>query len=100
MNHPSEIAEILLEILTTGLLRIRGLGWSGDAKRCGIEGDHIHNLPHLVTHCDFIGLAHYWEVERTSYISQTGAEQLVVWERLWRQLQIHVEAPASSTSTR
>ena len=95
--HP-EISEILLAILTTGLLRIRALGWSGNAKRCAIEVDHIHNLPHLVTHCDLDGLAYYWEVERTSYINQTDAKQLAVWEPLWRQLQIHIETLASSTA--
>jgi hypothetical protein len=97
MNDSSGIADILLEILTTGLLRIRALGWSGDAKRCAIEADHIHNLPHLVTHCDPDRLVYYWEVERPSYVNQTEPAQLAVWEPLWGQLQIHVEALASST---
>src|SRR6516225_8758606 len=99
MNDSSEIANILLEIITTGLLRIRAFGWSGDAKQCAVEADHIHNLPHLVTQGGLDGLTYYWEVERTSFINQTDAQQLAVWEPLWRQLQIHIEALASSTAT-
>ncbi len=50
MNCPPEVAEILLEILQNGLLRIRMLGWSDAGHRCAIEADHLHNLPHLLTH--------------------------------------------------
>src|SRR5262245_23313282 len=98
MNDSSDIADILQEILTIGLHRIRALAWSGDAKRCAIEADHIHNLPHLVTHGNREELAYYWKVERASYINQTDAKQLAVWEPLWRRLQIHIEALASSTT--
>jgi hypothetical protein len=99
MNEHSGIAETLLEILQLGLLRIRALGWSGDARRCAVEADHIHNVPRLVVDCDSSRLAYYWEVERIAYINQTEPELLAVWEPLWRQLQIHVETAASSTST-
>jgi len=50
MTCPTEIAEILTEILRTGLLRIRALGWSGNAERCAIEADHLHNVPDLLAH--------------------------------------------------
>ena len=99
MSDSSECMRILLEILTTGLLRIRALGWSGDAKRCAVEADHIHNLPHLLAHHDPDRLAYYWEVERAAYIHQTEPEQLADWEPLWRQLRSHVEAGAPSGST-
>jgi hypothetical protein len=99
MNDSSEIAGILLEMLTTGLLRIRALGWAGDSRRCAVEADHIHNLPFLLRNCDPYGLAYYWEVERVSYIDQSGPDQLAAWEPLWQRLQIHVEATATSAST-
>jgi hypothetical protein len=50
MPCPTEIAEILVKLLTTGLLRIRVLGWSGDAEGCAIESDHIHNVPDRLVH--------------------------------------------------
>jgi hypothetical protein len=100
MNASTEIKDVLREILATGLLRIRSLAWSGDARRCAIEADHIHNLPHLLVQDDSGGLASYWEVERTSYIDQSEPDQLRMWEPLWQRLQPHVEAMASSGTTR
>jgi hypothetical protein len=91
MNDWSETAEILLEILKTGLLRIRALAWSEDAKRCAVEADHLHNLPYLLAHCDADALAYDWDVERALYMDQTESAQLVAWEPLWRRLQTHVE---------
>jgi hypothetical protein len=98
MTCSTEIAEILTEILTTGLLRIRALGWSGEAERCAIESDHIHNLPDLLTHYSSERLGYYWNVERTSYISQSPVSDLAVWEPVWRQLQGQIEASALSNS--
>jgi len=100
MICPTEIAEILTEILTIGLLRIRALGWSGNADRCAIEADHIHNVPDLLAHYSPERLVYYWNVERPSYISQTPASELADWEPLWRQLNAHVETLAYSGSMR
>src|ERR1043166_741489 len=44
MQCPPEIAEIVTQIISMGLLRIRASGWSGNADRCAIEADHLHNL--------------------------------------------------------
>jgi hypothetical protein len=98
MNCSPEVSQLLLEILTTGFLRIRALGWSGDAERRAIESDHIHNVPELMAHFSPELLAYYWDVERNSYIQQTSPTQLSVWEPLWRELQIQLEAVASLTS--
>jgi hypothetical protein len=100
MTCSTEIAEALTEILTTGLLRIRFLGWSGNAERCAIEADHIHNVPDLLAHYSPERLDYYWNVERSSYISQTPAAELAGWEPLWRQLNEHIEALACSNSAR
>jgi hypothetical protein len=93
-----EVYQLLLEILTTGLLRIRALGWSGDAERCAIESDLIHNAPDILAHFSSERLAYYWDVERISYIKPTAPPQLAVWESLWRELQIQLQALASPTS--
>jgi hypothetical protein len=98
MNCSPEVSQLLLEMLRTGLLCIRALGWSGDAERCAIEADHIHNVPDLLAHFSPERLAFYWDVERISYIKRTPPPQLEVWEPLWRKLQIELEALASSTS--
>jgi hypothetical protein len=100
MTCSTELAEILIEILTTGLLRIRALGWSGEAKRCAIESDHIHNVPDLLAHYSPERFDYYWNVERSSYINQTPVSELAVWEPLWRQLNEHLEAIACSSSER
>jgi len=100
MTCPTEIAEILTEILRTGLLRIRALGWAGNAETCATEADHLHNVPDLLAHYSPERLVYYWDVERRSYISQTPPSDLAVWEPLWRQLNAHVEKPACSSAVR
>ncbi len=82
MTCSPEVSQLLLEILTIGLLRIRAMGWSDDAERCAIEADHIHNVPDLLAHFSAERLVYYWDVERNSYIKQTSPTQLSVWEPL------------------
>jgi hypothetical protein len=100
MSCPHEIAEIILEILSLGLLEVRYLAWTEDATRCGAEADHIHNLPALLLRYSPELLVHYWEVERVSYMSLVSADRLAVWEPLWRRLQTHVETLAPSNSVK
>ena len=66
MNCPPEIADMLLEILRTGLLRIRPHAWPGEAELCAIEADHIHNLPDLLADYLRDKLVYYWDVERAA----------------------------------
>jgi len=98
MNCSPEVAEILTAILQTGLLRIRALGSAGNAQTCAIEADHIHNVPDLLMHGSRERLDYYWNVERPSYIQQTPATELAVWEPLWRQLSSHIQPLACSKS--
>jgi hypothetical protein len=95
MNCSPEVSQLLLEILSTGLLRIRAFGWSGNAARCAIEADHIHNVPDLLAHFSTELLAFYWDISRTSYINETPPPHLAVWEPLWRELQFQLDALAS-----
>src|SRR5438067_2078010 len=86
MRCPLEISEIVLKILETGLLRLRSLGWSGQADRCAIEADHIHNLPSLLSDFSPERLVYYWDSERPAYIAQLPEEQRGGWELLWQRL--------------
>jgi hypothetical protein len=92
MNCPVEIAAILTDIITIGLLHIRTLGWSGNSQRCAIEADHIHNLPYLLINFAPQRLVYYWEAERASFVNQTPRSDLAVLEPLWQRLSPHVEA--------
>jgi hypothetical protein len=100
MSCPSEISEILLAIVETGLLRIRSLAWSGRSGLCATEADHIHNLPALVADFSPETLRYYWEVERSSYIDRTSHDQLTAWELLWQRLRPHAECLDAMTQTR
>lgn len=90
MKCPPEIAEILLAILQTGLLRIRALAWSDDSRRCAVEADHLHNLPSLLTNYSVDLLQYYWNVERTSFMSQNAEEEAPGFEPHWKRLESYV----------
>jgi len=90
MQCPPEIAEIILDILKIGVLRIRGAAWAGDSARCAIEADHIHNLPDLLRDYSAQLLQFYWEISRTSVTSQLPAEELAAFQSLWNKLRRHV----------
>ena len=83
MECPPEIAEVLLRILTTGLLRIRAHGWDDNPQRCAVEADHLHNLPSLLASFSLDRLEYYWETERVSYMKQSAPEDMLVFVPLW-----------------
>lgn len=91
MSCPPGVAEIVLKVLETGLLRLRTLAWAGQPDLCAVEADHLHNLPDLLS--DFSGekLAYYWGVERTAYMARLPESDLVIWEPLWQALRPHAE---------
>jgi hypothetical protein len=75
----------LLDLLRTGLLRIRVLGWNGQANKSAAEADHLHNLPELILNPLLELLAYYFDNSRPAFI-KTGAhtEQ---FDPLWKQLE-------------
>jgi hypothetical protein len=75
---------------------VRSLAWEGQVEQCGIESDHIHNLPDLIADYAPEKLAYYWNVERLEYMRQIPREQLGGWEPLWQQLRDKVEAANAS----
>jgi hypothetical protein len=85
MNCPPEVAEVLLEILRVGLLRIRAAGWSKNSSRCAIEADHLHNVPGLLDTYSLERLKYYWEAEKPSFERQLSPGDLAfqsAWGRL------------------
>jgi hypothetical protein len=90
MTCPPEIAEVVREILKTGILRIRQLAWAQDAGRCAVEADHIHNLPDLLTDYSPDLLRYYWEAERTSFIQQSATGDRARFDPLWAKLAPHL----------
>lgn len=83
---PSCIAEPLLEILTSGLLSIRVLGWNGNAEACASHADHLHNIPSLINHYSDARLLYYWHTERPIFIQELGgcigSDVTSAWSRL------------------
>ena len=91
MTCPPDIAAVLVEILQIGLLRIRTLGYQGDARRCIYESDHIHNLPALILDYAPELLAFYWKTERPLLIKQISEAECRAFDPAWRRLEPLVE---------
>jgi len=96
MQCPPEIAEIVCEILRTGLLRIRSLE---DAERCALQADHLHNLPSLLANYKPELLDYYWHVERVGFVERATPEDAQGFEPLWNVLAKHVASPRSEAFT-
>lgn len=92
MRCPPEVAEILFDLLRIGIIRARAAGWDGDAGRCAIETDHIHNIPDLIEDFRAQRLDYYWKAERACYIDRIPDGPPWVWGPLWDQLRPHAEA--------
>ena len=97
MPCPPEIAEVVLEIIQRGLVRVRLLGWSGQSLLCAEEADHLHNLPSLVADYSDEKLSYYWNIERRRYVDRVPPEQSAWLADLWDRLRHYAET-LSSTS--
>ena len=88
---PAEVSEILLEILGWGLVVIRLQGWEGQAARCAVDADHLHNLPSLLADYDRKGYSTTGTWNEFA-IWRASPEHLDAFELLWRRLEPHVAA--------
>ena len=86
MTPSPEATRILLKIVELGTLRIRQLGWAGDARRCAIEADHIHNLPNLLRAPSAPLLSFYWGVEKPAFEGASSDADLAMFRPLWDEL--------------
>jgi hypothetical protein len=91
MTCPEPIASVLLDILQQGLLACRAFGWQGDARRCAIEADHLHNIPSLLSDYSPDRLRVYWDVERPAFAAQCDPNQMSGWQSHWDRLEPFVE---------
>lgn len=91
MNCPHDLAELLLTVIQTGVLRIRAAGWAGDATRCSAEADHIHNLAALARDYADERLRYYWHVERVAFINRIGTSGTAQFEPIWDQMRAFVD---------
>jgi hypothetical protein len=96
MTPSPDATRIVLEILKLGTLRVRSLGWAGDARRCAIEADHLHNLPDFLLCPSSALLSFYWEVEKPAFEGVSRDTDLAMFRPLWEELRPHV--PTSSTA--
>jgi hypothetical protein len=90
MRCPEEIANILHEILTQSLLRIRAAGWANNAALCATEADHVHNIPVLLAHYSAEYLKSYIEVvTSSSYVDRCHqmGYNIQQYRALWDKLE-------------
>lgn len=73
-----------MEILTTGLLRIRAR--SANAERVFAEADHLHNLPRLSADFRPELLDCYWSVEKPCFIQKTTPDDIQAFAPLSERL--------------
>ena len=91
MDCPKEISEIVLEILRGGIIRIRCEGSNGDAVRCEIEANHIHNFPNLLNDYHEEKLLYYYRVEIPNYVHRSEGVNIDSFRPAWGRLATYLE---------
>lgn len=85
------IRRVLLEILSIGLLRIRGLAQQENSVECFIEADHLHNIPDIIEHLRTEYVRSYYESYRLAFLdaSNTDTSQFgSLWTKLGELLAV------------
>jgi hypothetical protein len=84
MHNEEEIKSILLNLLRTGLLRIRVAGWDGRAEQCALEADHLHNVPDIARKANVDSLSCYYNAERPDFLRKAINPEAFAadWKRL------------------
>jgi hypothetical protein len=88
MRRPEDVRAPLLKILERGLLMIRRHADRNDPERCGVEANHLHNLPGLVEECSPERLTYYLEVEVPQYIRETNDKIPDEVREAWNALRV------------
>ena len=102
MRCPDEIAVLLLEMLTRGILMARA---TDDREQAVVELDHIHNIPDLLARYSIQKLDYYWNVERPCLERANGGlstdSQLVeLWEKLRPLVEKELRSAPSQSPTK
>jgi hypothetical protein len=91
MEQIAEIQKALREILSSGLLRIRG---SDSLDFCEREADHLHNIPFILTDPELELIKNYYLIERCSYLDRLRDEEIKVAEEWygcqWRTIERYI----------
>jgi hypothetical protein len=85
MGIDEELRRVLLNLLGTGLLRIRALGWAGRAEDCAVEADHLHNLPRLTLDPKMELVKSYYTIARPVFIKESK-DSTKQFEPDWKRL--------------
>lgn len=86
MRCPPDIADVVAELLYRGVIRTRAFAHPGYEKRCFLEADHVHNLPHIINDFRVERLQHYWNIERPLFMRSVPASETQDLAPLWDQL--------------
>ncbi len=70
MEIEEELRRVLLNLIGTGLLRIRMCGWNGQAEHCAIEADHLHNIPGIAINPKIELVSYYYNTERPCFLKR------------------------------
>lgn len=91
MQCPDQLRDVLLDIISNGLLRIRHFAGAGDWQSCLVEADHLHNLPYLIKDYSRDLLQFYWHTERELFVQHCALGDLGEFRAHWRRLQPFID---------
>ncbi|MGD0733560.1 MAG: hypothetical protein ABR976_00370 [Terracidiphilus sp.] len=96
MSDIDELRNALLNVLTTGLLRIRMYAQHDSGETCFIEADHLHNLPGLIKDPRPELVFYYFDRERPSFIKR--ARNVEQFEEEWDRLKMIIDRMRASSA--
>ena len=99
MECPTEVAEIILEIIRDGILRIRCESANDNSERCGVEANHIHNVPNLLKDYSEEKLLHYYRVEIPGFVQMSDGVNINSFRPAWAKLGRYLELRQLSKGT-
>ena len=91
MYCPPDILDALLEILYLGILRIRSDGQTGNAERCAIEADHLHNLPNTIKNYSDDRLVSYYQLQVQGYIARSAGQNVNCFRPAWSKIASYLQ---------
>lgn len=94
MDCPPEVCKPILEILRTGLARIRTFGHTGDSQRCFVESDHLHNLPGILISYSIGAINYYITVEKKIFLGNSAGTSTSDFENSWCEIQKYLDQSA------
>ena len=97
--------EIYVQILHLGLLALRNAAQSGKISHCGIEADHLQNIPSLIGETNEHRHVHYLNTERVVYLEHADRSVpeigfvLSRYAGLWKELEALRKSSKNYSST-